>query len=65
MIKKLIPEEKYILDTRITEKLEKLGFQVPFVYRMGPCDNCVSTSKKTFYNPVSKKWLCEVCFYHA
>ena len=47
----------------ITEELEKLGFKNPFAYRIGPCDRCDSVNQKTYYNPVSKKWLCEPCFY--
>lgn len=48
---------------RLTEKLIKLGFKVPFVYRYGPCLKCSSDNNVTYYNPVTKHWLCEECFY--
>jgi hypothetical protein len=51
----------------ITEQLEKIGFTVPFTFRFGPCENnCVTnsiTNMQTYYNPVTKEWLCEKCFY--
>ena len=49
--------------TCITQKLERIGFIVKFTQRIGPCDDCYDFVD-TWYSPMTKKWLCERCFYN-
>ena len=48
----------------LTKQLQKLGFQIKMTERIGPCDNCTEWNT-TYYNPESKKWMCEECIYNV
>ncbi|TLY02429.1 MAG: hypothetical protein E6K87_08090, partial [Thaumarchaeota archaeon] len=46
----------------LLQKLEALGFQNFFTYRIGPCFQCEETIQ-TFYNIELRRWYCEKCWY--